>query len=459
MENKKMEAALRVGQQVELKIDGYGHDGEGVGRFRNFTVFVPDLLKGEQALVKITEVKKNFARGVIRKINRTAPERIKPACVIARDCGGCQLQHLKYEAQLQMKQQRVIDAVERIGGLKGVTVHPVLGMADPWHYRNKAQYPVGIENIAVVIGFYKKGTHQIVPLKECLLQPSPVNRLANKIREIVEKNHVAIYDEQTGTGLLRHVLLRYGFHSGEMMVVFVTNGAQFLAGEKLARELVMLYPEIKSVVQNINESRDNVILGTVTKVLWGKETIVDRIGKLKFKISAQSFFQVNPVQTEVLYQKAVAYAGLTGQETVLDAYSGVGSLSLFLAQNAKKVYGIEVVAEAVKNANESAAFNDVHNVQFIMGTVEKVLPQLVKGGTEFQAAVVDPPRSGCEESVFKAMAASKIKRIVYVSCNPSTMARDLKLMDGLGYKTVEIQPVDMFPQTFHVECVARVEKK
>jgi 23S rRNA (uracil1939-C5)-methyltransferase len=459
MENKKMVAALRVGQQVELKIDGYGHDGEGVGRFRNFTVFVPDLLKGEQALVKITEVKKNFARGVIRKINRTAPGRIKPACMIARDCGGCQLQHLKYEAQLQMKRQRVIDAVERIGGLKEVTVHPVLGMADPWHYRNKAQYPLGIENIAVVIGFYKKGTHQIVPVKECLLQPSPVNRLTNKIRELVEKNHIAIYDEQTGTGLLRHVLLRYGFHTGEMMVVFVTNGAQFLAGEKLARELVMLFPEIKSVVQNINESRDNVILGAETKVLWGKETIVDRIGKLKFKISAQSFFQVNPVQTEVLYQKAVEYAGLTGEEIVLDAYSGVGSLSLFLAQNAKKVFGIEVVAEAVKNANESAAFNEIYNVQFLMGTVEKVLPQLVKGGTEFQAAVVDPPRSGCEESVFKAMAASKIKRIVYVSCNPSTMARDLKIVEGLGYKTVEIQPVDMFPQTYHVECVARVEKK
>ncbi|MCL6589644.1 MAG: 23S rRNA (uracil(1939)-C(5))-methyltransferase RlmD [Firmicutes bacterium] len=454
-----MEAALRVGQQVELKIDGYGHDGEGVGRFRNFTVFVPDLLQGEQALVKITEVKKNFARGVVRKITRTAPERIKPVCPVARDCGGCQLQHIKYEAQLLIKRQRVIDAVERIGGLKEVTVHPVLGMAHPWHYRNKAQYPVGIENIAVVIGFYKKGTHQIVPVKECLLQPPLVNRLTLKIRELVEKSHIAIYDEQTGAGLLRHVLLRYGFHTGEMMVVFVTNGAKFLAGEKLARELAMLYPEIKSVVQNINESRDNVILGAETKVLWGKETIVDRIGKLKFKISAQSFFQVNPAQTEVLYQKAVEYAGLTGQETVLDAYSGVGSLSLFLAQNAKKVYGIEVVAEAVKNANESAAFNEIYNAQFLLGTVEKVLPQLVKGGTEFQAAVVDPPRSGCEETVFKAMAASKIRRIVYVSCNPGTMARDLKVIEGLGYKTVEIQPVDMFPQTYHIECVARIEKK
>jgi 23S rRNA (uracil1939-C5)-methyltransferase len=450
---------VKLGEKVELVIEGFGHEGEGVGRYRGFTVFVPEVLKGEKILARIVEVKKNFARGAVLEILESAPDRVAPLCRMAADCGGCQLQHVVYPAQLELKRQRVVDAVERIGGIKGVTVHPVLGMAEPWHYRNKAQYPVRIENATVVMGFYRKGTHRIVPAVECLLQPEITSRVVQKVRELVEKYQVPIYDELNGTGLLRHVLIKYGSQTGELMVVFVTNGVKFVSGEKIARELAGCFPVLKSVVQNINEARGNVILGTGTKILFGAETITGRIGRFKFKIAAESFFQVNPAQTEVLYQKAVEYAGLAGNEMVLDAYCGVGGLTFFLAEKAKQVYGIEVVAEAVKNANENATSNEIRNVQFEVGTVEKVLPRLVKEGIDFQVAAVDPPRSGCEEAVLKSLAENKVGRIVYVSCNPSTLARDLKILTELGYRTMEVQPVDMFPQTYHVECVARMERR
>lgn len=452
------EVPVKLGQQIELTIDGYGHDGEGVGRFRDFTIFVPEVLKDERVLVKISEVKRNFGRGVVSRIIQSASERTTPLCNVANTCGGCQLQHLNYPDQLKQKQQRVIDAVERIGGLRDVVIHPVLGMNDPWHYRNKGQYPFGIENTAVVMGFYRKGTHRIVPLEECLLQTETTNRIARKLRMLVEKYQVAIYQEQDHGGLLRHVLLKQAAQTKDVMVVFITNGEQFPAAEKIAHELADEFPEIKGVVQNINLTSGNVILGSRTKFILGLDTITDRIGRFKFTIAAESFFQVNSLQTEVLYRKTVEFANLSGVETVLDAYCGVGSLTLFLAEKAKKVYGIEIVAGAVRNANRNAELNEVHNAQFVTGSTEKVLPQLVKSGINFQVGVVDPPRSGCEEAVLKSLAENKVGRIVYVSCNPSTLSRDLKILDGLGYKTVEIQPVDMFPQTYHVECVAKIER-
>lgn len=456
--NKKI-VPVTLGQKIEIRIESYGHEGEGVGRHQNFTVFVPEVLKGELVLVKIIEVKKNFGRGIVLEILESAPERIIPLCPSAVDCGGCQLQHLNYENQLILKQQRVMDAVERIGGLKGVNIHPVIGMTEPWHYRNKAQYPLDTIDTSAVMGFYKKGTHQIVPLKGCLLQTELSNRIAEKVRQLVEAYHVSIYNELEHSGLLRHVLIKQGSQTGEAMVAFITRNQPFPAGEKIAQDLVAIFPEIKSIVQNINDARGNVILGKTTKVIWGQDTITEHIGSFKFKIGAESFFQVNPVQTEKLYCKAVEYAGLTGRETVLDAYCGVGSLTLFLATQAQKVYGIEIVTQAVKNASDNAALNEVKNVEFVAGAAEKILPQLVQKGINFQVAVVDPPRSGCEEAVLKSFAENKVGRIVYVSCNPSTLARDLKILDSMGYKVVEIQPVDMFPHTYHVECVARVERK
>ena len=450
---------VKPGQKIEIRIESYGHEGEGVGRYQNFTVFVPEVLRGELVLVKITEVKKNFGRGIALQIVEPSPERIIPLCSSAADCGGCQLQHLGYDNQLILKQQRVIDAVERIGGLKDVNICPVMGMTEPWHYRNKAQYPLGMKDAAVEMGFYRKGTHQIVPLKDCLLQTKMSNQIADKVRQLVETYHVPVYNELNHSGLLRHVLIKQGSLTGEVMVAFITRNQPFPAAGKIAHELVSLFPEIKSIVQNVNDAHGNVILGPDTSVIWGRDIITEHIGSFKFKIAAESFFQVNPLQTEMLYRKAVEYAGLTGGETVLDAYCGVGSLTLFLAEKAKKVYGIEVVKEAVKNAVENAALNQVKNVKFVVGATEKVLPQLVKEGVAFQVAVVDPPRSGCEEAVLTSFAESKVGRIVYVSCNPSTLGRDLKILDGLGYRAVEIQPVDMFPHTYHIECVTRIERR
>jgi 23S rRNA (uracil1939-C5)-methyltransferase len=457
---KNLEAVnipVHRGQLVELPVHGYGHEGEGVGRYRDFTLFIPGALQGEVVRVRITEVKKNFARGVLTEVIQPIPERIQPLCSTAAECGGCQLQHLNYAAQLGMKRQRVVDAIERIGGLAGVTVHPVAGMAEPWHYRNKVQYPVGrAADGTVAMGFYRQGTHQIVPMDGCLLQTEVINRIAAVLQKLIAEYQIPVYDEKTGRGLLRHVLIRQGFTSGEVMVVLVINGEHIPRLRELVTSLATIEPGIKSVVQNINTSRGNVILGAQTRLIWGRNTIVDQLDGLQFKISPRSFFQVNPVQTEVLYNKAVEYAGLTGRETVVDAYCGVGSLTLFLARKAKTVYGIEVVPEAIRDAKENAVLNGIGNSQFLVGETEKVLPELVGEGIRFDVGVVDPPRSGCERTVFESFAANGVGKIVYVSCNPSTLARDLKVLAELGYRTVEIQPVDMFPQTFHVECIAKI---
>lgn len=454
-----MEIPVNVGQEIQLTIHGYGHEGEGVARYQQFTVFVAEALKNETVLAKVTEVKRNFARAEIQSIIKPAPERVTPHCQVSKDCGGCQFQHLEYRAQLITKQQRVNDAIERIGGLQGVTVHSTIGMKEPWRYRNKVQYPVGLAGGTVALGFYRKGTHQIVPMSDCSLQPVITNKISRKIRDLIEKFRVPVYNERTGGGMLRHILIKYGFATNEVMVVLVTNGDNFPEGSKMARDLIGAFPEIKSVVQNINRSRDNVILGNTNRVLWGKDSITEKVGGLQFKISANSFFQVNPVQLQMLYSKAVEYAALSWKELVLDAYCGVGSLTLFLAKKAKQVYGIETVAEAILNARENAKLNGIENVEFLTGTVEKVLPNLLKRKLILDVAVLDPPRSGCEEVVLKTLADSKVKRIVYVSCNPGTLARDLKILDELGYRTYEIQPVDMFPHTYHVECVARIERK
>jgi 23S rRNA (uracil1939-C5)-methyltransferase len=448
------------GEVIEFTVRNYGHEGEGVGRYRDFTVFVAGALQGEAVRVRISEVKRNYARGILLEVLQPASARINPSCPVFQDCGGCQLQHLDYRAQLEMKRQRVADVLERIGGLTGVVIHPVLEMANPRCYRNKVQYPVGLApDGRVQIGFYRMGTHEIIPAAGCLLQPEELNRIVVKLRAILATRRVPIYNEHTGEGILRYVLLRQGFVSGTVMVVLVTNGERFPEGAQIVSELTAAFPQIGSIVQNINRSRGNVILGPESRVLWGEDAIIDQLDGLKFKISARSFFQVNPVQTVVLYHKAVEYAGLDGGETVVDAYCGVGSLTLFLARKAKLVYGIEVAPEAIRDAGENAALNGIGNARFMVGATEKVLPELVKEGIRFDVGVVDPPRSGCERSVLESFAAGGVGRIVYVSCNPSTLARDLKLLAELGYRTVEIQPVDMFPQTFHVECVALIERK
>lgn len=446
------------GQVVTLEITGYGHSGEGVGRYDDFTVFVTGALRGEEVEARITEVHRNFARAKTLRILRPAPERVEPACALYGRCGGCQLLHLAYPAQLELKRQRVIDALTRLGGLADVPVHPTIGMAHPWHYRNKVQYPVALMEGKIVLGCYERYSHRVVPTEDCLIQQEVNNRLMRAVRRLAQEWRLVPYDERTGRGFLRHVLIKNAAGTGEAMVVLVTNGAEFPHGEEFGAALAAEVPQLVSLAQNINLLRTNVVLGPQTKILWGKEAIVDEVAGMRFRVSATSFFQVNPLQTEVLYERALAYAGLTGKETVLDVYCGVGSLTLFLARRARRVYGVEVVEEAIRDAEENARLNGIENVTFLVGEAERVLPKLAAIGTRFETAVLDPPRAGCEPQVLQTLAEIGVKKIVYVSCNPSTLARDLKFLGEWGYTAREVQPVDMFPHTFHVECVALAER-
>jgi len=444
---------VRRGEAIELEITGLAHGGDGVGRHAGFTIFVPQAVPGDTLRVRITEVKKNYARGEAAAILTPSPERAEPLCPVYAECGGCQLQHINYPAQLAYKQKQVEDALRRIGGLKEVTVRPVIGMTEPWYYRNKAQAPVGAANGELIAGAYAKGTHRIVSLPECRIQHNLNNKVLTVARQVLTEYKIPAYDETSGEGIIRHLIARTAARTGAALLMLVTNGPSLPRGREIAAEIMARVPELVGVSQNINPERTNVILGRETKCLAGQGTLTDYIGPFAFAISPASFFQVNPVQTEVLYAKAVEYAGLTGQETVIDAYCGIGTISLFLAQRAKQVYGIEVVAAAIEDARENARRNGVENVEFIAGEVEAVLPQLYEQGVRPEVVVVDPPRAGCAESVLNVFAAMQPKRIVYVSCNPGSLARDLAILAGLGYETKEVQPVDMFPQTSHVESI------
>ncbi len=450
---------VQKGKTYTVEIENLNHLGEGVGRIEGFAVFTPYVLPGEKAEIRINEVKKNFAIGELQEIVETASERITPRCPVFYKCGGCQTQHMAYEAQLNFKTQVVKEAVRRIGKLEEVPVHPAIGMDNPWYYRNKVQMPLGLKEGKVVAGFYAPGTHDIVDTDICYIQHEKLVKIMQWLKEKILEHHISIYNEETSKGLLRHVLLRIGFNTDDIMVVFITNGRKFPQGQLLAEQLQKEFPQIISIMQNINTKRTNVIMGDETILLGGQDSITEELAGIRYKISPRSFFQVNTKQAEVLFAKALGYAGLTGGETVLDAYCGTGSISLMLAQKAKKVYGIEVIGAAIKDAWENAKENGIENVEFIEGKTEEELPCLVKQGIHMDVAVVDPPRKGCDKIVLETFAKMNVPRIVYVSCNPSSLARDLAYLTEMGYELQEVQPVDMFPATGHVECCALIERK
>ena len=450
---------VQLGRTYTFSINGLGHSGEGVGRIDGFTVFVRYALPGETVTARIDEVRTNFARGTLLQVDVANPQRVTPPCPVYEVCGGCQLQHLSYEGQLAVKRQAVQDALQRIGKLADVPVQPVLGMTNPWRYRNKAQFPVGRRGGEIVTGCFAAGSHAIVPTDQCLIQHEMNDRLLAAVRRIAGNVGIEPYDERTGQGVLRHVLGRVGIATGEVMAVLVTATKDFPGNIELVRQLRLEMPELTSIQQNINPARTNVILGRETRVLWGEPVIHDRIGRFSFQISAESFFQVNAVQTQVLYEQAVAKAGLTGREIVFDLYSGTGTISLFLAERAGHVYGIEYSTAAVADAERNAANNQIHNVTFLAGDVAEKIRELQEQGVRPDVIVLDPPRAGCEESVLRTAAELAPSRLVYVSCNPATLARDLAIFDDLGYDTREVQPVDMFPQTYHVECVVVLQRK
>jgi len=455
-----MEKAIPVEKNRNYIVDitGLSSEGLGVARIEGFTVFVEGALPKEQAEIKIVKVLKNYAFGKLLRTLKTAACRIEPSCGVVKRCGGCQLQHMSYEAQLQYKTQQVKDALERIGGLNGVAVHDTIGMEDPWRYRNKAQFPVGMDG-DVMIGFYANRSHEIIDTPQCSIQDAVNDNVIQTVREFIKKYDISVYDENTGKGIIRHIVTRKGFKTGEVMVCIVINGDSLPCGKALVEMLRARTDGLKSVVVNINKKKTNVILGERNIVIFGEEAIYDYIGEFKFRISPLSFFQVNPVQTEVLYGKALEYADLKGDETVFDAYCGIGTISLFLSRKAKKVYGIEIVPQAINNAKENARLNGVKNVEFLVGESEIVIPELYRKGIKADVIVVDPPRKGCDEKLLEVITEMSPEKVVYVSCNPATLARDLKYLSERGYEVREVQPVDMFPQTSHVETVVLMSKK
>lgn len=456
----KLAPPVEKNQTIELTFEDLTHDGDGVGKVDGYPLFVPYALPGETAQVKVIKTKKNFGFGKLMEITKPSPARVEPPCNVYIQCGGCQLQHMSYQLQLEMKQKQVQNAMKKIGHLEHVPVHPALGMDDPWRYRNKIQIPTAERNGEMITGFYRKRSHDIIEdMETCVIQDEVNDRMVEAVRRIASRLGISAYNEETHRGDLRHIMIRTGQQTNETMIVLVTRMNELPYAKELVAELHETYPQIKSIVQNINKERTNVILGRKTKLLWGEEYIYDTIGDIKFAISAQSFYQVNPAQTKVLYDQALAYANLSGNETVIDAYSGIGTISLFLAQKAKKVYGVEIVPQAVSDAKMNAKLNHMDNAEFYVGKAEEVMPWWKAQGLNPDVIVVDPPRKGCEEDLLQAMIDMKPKRIVYVSCNPSTLARDLRFLEDGGFETKQVQPVDMFPQTGHIECVAEIELK
>lgn len=451
---------MKKDEIVTVTIEDMSSEGLGVGRSDGLTLFVKDTVIGDTAEVKIMKMKKTYGYARLIRLIRPGKDRIPAPCPVAKQCGGCQIQAMSYEAQLRFKENKVRGNLQRIGKFDNPPMEPIIGMQEPFRYRNKAQFPVGRDrNGHLIAGFYAGRTHTIVESRDCLLGDKVNEKILNLVLEHMETHGISPYDETTGQGLVRHIMTRTGFQTGQIMVCIVVNGDSLPVGDALAAELAQI-PGMTSITLNINKENTNVILGKKIITLWGQDYIEDMIGSVRFRISPLSFYQVNPVQTEKLYGKALEYAGLTGKETVWDLYCGIGTISLFLAQRAKKVYGVEIVPEAIRDAKQNAALNDICNAEFFTGKAEEVLPDMyAREGISADVIVVDPPRKGCEKSVLDTMIKISPRRIVYVSCDSATLARDLQYLCANGYSLEKVCPVDMFGNSVHVESVAKLSHK
>lgn len=451
---------LTKDKEYIVDIVDIGQGGVGIGKYEGFTVFVEGGLVKDKVKVKIIKSKKNYAVGDIVKIIEKSPFRVDRRCSDSlKDCGGCQVQELDYQKQLDIKTNEVNQVISRIGKLDNVKIYDTIGMNEPFRYRNKAQFPIQKQGNSPIIGFYKKKSHDIIPMDKCVIQHDINDKIVKIIKTYINAYNVSIYDEKSHTGVLRHLVTKVGFSTNEVMVILVANGRKLPYLKELASVLEENVPGFKTLVVNVNREKTNVILGKENRVIYGDGKINDYIGDLMFEISPLSFFQVNPLQTEVLYNKALEYADLDENDTVFDIYCGIGTISLFLAQKAKKVYGIEIVEDAIEDAKINASINNLENVEFHVGKAEEVVPKMYKEGKTANVVVVDPPRKGCDDKVLDTIVSMNPDKVVYVSCNPSTLARDLNYLDERGYKCIQIQPVDMFPHTMHVECVAKIVKR
>ena len=449
-------------KEYTLDIISQGYEGEGIAKLDGYPIFVHGALKGEKVRVLIVKVKKNYAYGKLLEVIEESSCREEAKCPHYKRCGGCSVQHMSYKAQLDFKWDRVKDCISKIGGLPEELVLYPLGMETPYRYRNKVQLPVGMVNGELAIGFYAPRSHDIIDIEKCIIQDEIAEKVSILTKEWMKKFNIqptTIDGEFNKNGLVRHLMIRRGFTTNEVMVVLVTLKHKVPYIDELINALKENIDGIKSIVQNINPNNTNVILGQECITLWGEPTITDYIGDLKFNISPLSFFQVNPEQTEVLYSKALEYANLNGDEIVFDAYCGTGTITLFLAQKAKKVYGVEIIEPAIINARENAKNNNIENAEFFVGKSEEVIPELIDKGIIADTIVVDPPRKGCDKVLLDSIIKVAPNRVVYVSCDPSTLARDLKILSEGGYRVEKVQPVDMFPHTSHVETVCLLSRK
>lgn len=449
---------VQKNEYYDVKIESLTHDGLGVARVDGFPVFVANALVGEEINMKVTLVKKTYAFGRAVDYFVKSKERVEPSCGIYKQCGGCQVQHLSYQGQLQMKHDTVVNHLKRIGHIENANVLPTIGMENPKRYRNKTQVPFGYLDGEVVAGFYQKRSHEIINMESCLIQTDISDQIVETMRQLCRELEIEPYNETLNLGILRHVIVRVGFKTEEIMVTLVTRTHEIPNLDSLIQTLVNKYPQIKSIAQNVNPKVTNVIFGDETRILYGEPYIYDEMNGIRFAISPRSFYQVNPIQTETLYSKAVEFAQLTGDEVVFDAYCGIGTITLFLAQQAKQVYGVEVIKEAIEDAKMNARLNGFENAQFTVGKSEEIIPLWIENGIIPDVIVVDPPRKGCDRALLDKMLEAGPRRIVYVSCDSSTLARDLRILIDGGYKLEVVQPVDMFPQTAHIECVAKLVK-
>ncbi len=462
---------MKLNETVNLRIDDLAMGGEGVGRSGGLAVFVPDSVPGDELKVKLFDIKRNFARGKIVDVIKPSPDRVALKCPLARECGGCQWQNISYPAQLRFKTKIVKDTLERLGHLKQVRVDDIIGMKDPWGFRNKIQYPIGdarprnsvrgergAKDTKLEMGYYRQGTHDIVDINTCPIEHPKLSRAAKIVKDALNKSGYSAYSEDRARGLFRHLRARVGFGTGEVLLTFITNEKGIPGSKALVKEVLDHCRRdginVVGICQNLNPRQTNVILGEKSWILWGRDFIYDKMGDLKFKVSNDSFYQTNPIQTEVLYNKALEFAQLSGRDTVIDAYSGIGTVALWFAEHVQYVYGIEEVKQAVYDASVNAELNKIENCRFNIGKVERILPDLKEG----DILILDPPRGGCEEKVLKTIAKSNFRKIIYISCNPSTLARDLSYLSGNGFNIVEVQPVDMFPHSFHIESVTKIVK-
>ena len=452
-------AVLNKNDICDITIDDLGEFGEGIGRVDGFAVFVPGALPGEQVSAKIVKVKKNYGYGKLIDILAPSADRVAPVCSVFERCGGCSLQHLSYTAQLAHKQRKITAQLKHIGGFEA-DVPPVLGMTDPFGYRNKGQFPVAAKNGQTVCGFYQRRSHDVVPITRCAIQHPSATHALRLTRQFLVENDIKPYDEMNHSGFVRHVLIRTGFTTGEILVCLVINGHTLPHTEKLIRTLAPL-KGLASICLNINTRKGNVILGETTKIIWGKSAITDFIGPLQFQISAASFFQVNPVQTKVLYELCVEMAALEPSDVVFDAYCGIGTIALFMARHARNVYGVEIVPQAIADAKQNAALNHLYNTEFFIGDAADILPSwLDKQRVMPNMVVLDPPRAGCDVRLLHALCRTKPDKILYVSCNPATLARDLKeLCAGSVYHVEAVRGVDCFPMTTHVETIVLLQRQ